>query len=162
MNTDLLFGIIIGFIVAFLMMQIISRTKGKTAVTVKELEEKHEVYRKQVDDHFVNTAVLFKGLTDQYRDVYRHIAEGADELCSDEVKSAQIDLTDTVLLGQKVDATAPKEEVAELTNDDSERQNVVGEQVSMDKNVDDIPLASEVEMSAEMADEIKNKARTKV
>ena len=159
MNTDLLLGIIIGFIAAFLMMQIISRTKGKRAVTVKELEEKHEVYRKQVDDHFVNTAVLFKGL---YRDVYRHIAEGADELCSDEVKSAQIDLTDTVLLGQKVDAATPKEEVAELTNDDSERQNVVGEQLSRDKNVDDIPLASEVEMSAEMADEIKNKARTKV
>jgi uncharacterized membrane-anchored protein YhcB (DUF1043 family) len=45
------------------------------------LSEEHENYKSSVHSHFSGTARLFGQLTDSYREVYRHMAEGAAELC---------------------------------------------------------------------------------
>ena len=47
--------------------------------TVKQLTEEQEAYRVQVDEHFQATANLLNEMTDKYRDIYRHMAEGAQK-----------------------------------------------------------------------------------
>lgn len=54
---------------------------------IKELKEGHEQYRDSVGDHFNMTAELVHHMTESYRDVYQHLATGAQDLCSNEVAS---------------------------------------------------------------------------
>lgn len=67
--------------------------KSDTA-KVKQLEEKledlqqeHREYRQMVHSHFTTSAQLFLNLTDSYRDVYNHLARGAQSLCPDDISS---------------------------------------------------------------------------
>jgi uncharacterized membrane-anchored protein YhcB (DUF1043 family) len=52
---------------------------------VKSLEERHEQYKGDVSEHFNVTADLVQQMTQSYRDVYQHLAIGAQDLCSTEV-----------------------------------------------------------------------------
>jgi uncharacterized membrane-anchored protein YhcB (DUF1043 family) len=52
---------------------------------IKTLEEKHDRYRDNVSDHFNTTAELIQQMTESYKDVYQHLALGAQDLCSGEV-----------------------------------------------------------------------------
>src|SRR5690606_8589812 len=63
-------------------------------VRVRQLEEKlaalqteHEEYKQSVHNHFTTTARLFHNLTDSYRDVYNHLAGGAQALCPDNISN---------------------------------------------------------------------------
>ena len=46
-------------------------------------------YEAGVSEHFVKTADLLHKLTDDYRAVYTHLAEGAEQLCGDQVNMAE-------------------------------------------------------------------------
>ncbi|MEM7467317.1 MAG: DUF1043 family protein [Pseudomonadota bacterium] len=48
--------------------------------SVQELTAEKEQYQERVEDHFKTTAELLNEMTDKYRDVYRHMAEGARDL----------------------------------------------------------------------------------
>jgi uncharacterized membrane-anchored protein YhcB (DUF1043 family) len=50
---------------------------------LEDLEREHESYKDNVHSHFNNTATLLNNLTDSYREVYRHMASGAQALCPD-------------------------------------------------------------------------------
>jgi uncharacterized protein len=50
-----------------------------------QLQSHHERYRENVSQHFGMTAELVQQMTESYRDVYQHLASGAQELCSGEV-----------------------------------------------------------------------------
>lgn len=50
-----------------------------------QLQAQHEKYRENVSQHFGMTAELVQQMTESYRDVYQHLASGAQELCSGEV-----------------------------------------------------------------------------
>jgi len=54
---------------------------------VQELQRSHARYREEVSEHFNMTAELVQQMTDSYKDVYQHLATGAQELCSGEVAS---------------------------------------------------------------------------
>lgn len=171
MGMDLILGGVVGLLVGVGLAMFLKKGGGN-ASAVKELKAEHDQYRKQVDEHFVNTAVLLKGLTEQYRDVYRHIATGAGELCSEEAKALQVDMEETALLAQPEEVEVATEGVAEETGAPEETEanvdinetgassadNLKEEPVTND---DDVPLASEVEMSADIAEEIKNQATKK-
>jgi len=157
MGIGILIGVLIGLAIGFALSIWFDKLKsGDDTAKVKQMETEHDAYRKQVDDHFVNTAVLFKGLTEQYRDVYQHIAQGAGELCSEEAKALQTDLAETALLVQPSAVEAVDEE-----NDgaESSSNHDTAQQASTDD--DDIPLASEVEMASDIAEELKNQAAKK-
>lgn len=171
MSIELLLGVVIGTVFGFFLSLLFKKGKDGSS-KIKALEAEHEAYRKQVDNHFVNTAVLFKGLTDQYRDVYRHIANGAGELCSDEAKALQVDLEETALLaipneelevaqkeGPVISKTTTRKE--EPLEEESEKVTEMDAPESNPTDEDDIPLASEVEMSADIVEEIKNQANKK-
>lgn len=52
---------------------------------VRALEQRHEQYKDDVSDHFNVTAELIQQMTQSYKDVYQHLATGAQDLCSTEV-----------------------------------------------------------------------------
>lgn len=52
--------------------------------SVQELAKEKELYQEQVEEHFKETAELLNEMTDKYRDVYRHMAQGAQQLTSAE------------------------------------------------------------------------------
>jgi len=177
MGIDLFLGIFIGAVIgiglSFLMNKISDDTN---ALSVNKLKKEHDEYRKQVDDHFVNSAVLLKGLTEQYRDVYRHIATGAGELCTDEAKALQIEMEETALLAKPEEADVVSEQVEEKACEEPKASD--GEEPVEAKEIDaevsapevselnnepgdDIPLASEVEIPVEATEEIKSEASKK-
>src|SRR5690606_38614774 len=73
-------GIVIGFIIS-------GRTKAAPSKLtdlekqLEELQNSHNRYREEVSSHFSMTAELVQQMTDSYRDVYQHLATGAQELC---------------------------------------------------------------------------------
>lgn len=52
---------------------------------IRTLKENQREYRDSVSDHFSMTAKLIQHMTESYRDVYQHLASGAQDLCSAEV-----------------------------------------------------------------------------
>jgi len=52
---------------------------------LQDLQRSHARYREEVSEHFSTTADLVQQMTDSYRDVYQHLASGAQDLCSGEV-----------------------------------------------------------------------------
>ena len=54
---------------------------------LQDLQRSHARYKEEVSEHFSTTAGLVQQMTDSYRDVYQHLAIGAQELCSGEVAS---------------------------------------------------------------------------
>jgi hypothetical protein len=52
-----------------------------------DLGEEHENYKNTVHSHFNNSAQLLNKLTDSYREVYLHMADGARSLCPDYISS---------------------------------------------------------------------------
>ncbi len=80
-------ALIIGGGIGFL----IGSRSGKEKERIEELEEQletamkdMEVYRVQVNAHFKKTSELFHNMTDSYKAVYMHLADGSQSLCSAE------------------------------------------------------------------------------
>jgi uncharacterized membrane-anchored protein YhcB (DUF1043 family) len=46
-------------------------------------------YEAEVTEHFSRTADLLNKLTDDYRSVYTHLANGADQLCGDQISMSE-------------------------------------------------------------------------
>ena len=54
---------------------------------IRSLKENHIEYKDSVSDHFSMTAELVQHMTESYKEVYQHLATGAQDLCSIEVAS---------------------------------------------------------------------------
>lgn len=70
-----------------------------------ELEEKLESartelagYRGDVNQHFLKTSLLLGKLTNNYREVYEHLATGAQKLCNEKPNTPKLDLPDSKIL----------------------------------------------------------------
>ena len=55
------------------------------------VQEEYDAYRKQVADHFGATAGHFQALGQQVRELYDHMATGAENLCNTEVEGQRIE-----------------------------------------------------------------------
>ena len=76
-------GILCGALVFHLLSG--SKTRnGKLEGQLEDLQNEFREYQDRVGDHFTTTAHLINKLTDTYKDVHEHMANGADVLCEDE------------------------------------------------------------------------------
>ncbi len=75
-----------------------------------ELKEQRE----KVDSHFLKTAQLFNRLTDDYREIYEHLATGAQTLCSPRISTPQLDQPETRVL-PAIEGSAAESEAASDT-----------------------------------------------
>jgi|SRR5690554_720899 len=70
---------------------------------IEELRRSHSEYREQVSEHFNTSAELVQQMTESYRDVYQHLASGAQTLCSEDIASRLLPPSDPDLFPQKED-----------------------------------------------------------
>lgn len=161
-----LVGVVLGFILSVLVNKY--KTQGSSE-KLKALEKEYKDYRQKVDAHFVNTGVLFKGLTEQYRDVYQHISTGANSLCSDEAKALQVKMDEPTLLttgldNKGLDDEKPEPEVASETpgstvDKTADKNSSVASLDEHDATAvvlnEGSAFANEVELPADIAEEIQ-------
>ena len=57
---------------------------GQLETQLDELQQEYKDYQQQVNDHFSTSAHLVNKMTDTYRDIHEHLANGAESLCKDE------------------------------------------------------------------------------
>ncbi|MGM0450049.1 MAG: YhcB family protein [Pseudomonadota bacterium] len=55
----------------------------RLAQQLDALQNEHTRYQAQVNEHFIETAELFRRLNASYRDVHEHLAKGASRLCTE-------------------------------------------------------------------------------
>lgn len=133
MNTTLM---IISFVVIAILAFFFGRWQGMSSRSkelMEELEKKDEELselKSNVDEHFSETARLFSNLTDEYKALYQHLAQGANKLSKAPFKMA--------LTASTVDAIEVDENSTEQTDDNTnvEIDDNVNEQVS-DEQVND-------------------------
>ena len=82
----LLSGVVIGAI----MFKVLLSDEAKIRALEEQLQslsEEHEHYKSDVHNHFSSSAQLLGKLTESYREVFLHMAEGARTLCPDYISS---------------------------------------------------------------------------
>lgn len=74
---------------------------GELEQQVQDLQRSSSRYREEVSEHFSTTAELVQQMTDSYKDVYQHLANGAQDLCSGEVASKLLPTSSEAVFGGK-------------------------------------------------------------
>ena len=94
-------GIGLGFGLAHWRM----RGQGARAVEVqKELDD----YRREVTEHFGQTAEHFKAIGREYRELYEHMASGADSLCDREAVDVKLSFAPKAILESIAEEPEPQ------------------------------------------------------
>ena len=81
-------GLAFGGVAAYL---VFSRhgNQRKLQEELDQLKEGFTDYREQVTQHFMHTSELMQEMTESYRNVYEHLATGAQYLCGDRTEIQQ-------------------------------------------------------------------------
>ena len=87
-------GAVIGFAVGFGRRQ----DTAKEREALEQLRQEFDGYRDRVGEHFSRTSELFHGMTEHYRSLYQHLAEGATGLCDPDTVPARLALDSEPLL----------------------------------------------------------------
>ena len=91
-------GLVVGGLLVFLLVCRSARV-AKLREELEQTRAEHEVYRRQVHEHFGKTSVLFQQMTTSYRAVYEHLADGCETLCNDATLPGQLELPRTQAIG---------------------------------------------------------------
>jgi len=89
-----LVGILLGSIITYLLVAR-NRKTHELQLELNQLTERFTEYRDQVTQHFMRTSELVQEMTRSYRDVYEHLASGAQNLCGDTEERWQLGHRDT-------------------------------------------------------------------
>lgn len=79
----LVIGLVVGLAAGLLLASLLPRLTGDAARD-RQAAEREAAYRREVADHFVETAQLVNRLTDSYKEVFDHLREGAGKLVDEE------------------------------------------------------------------------------
>ncbi|MEY3668110.1 MAG: hypothetical protein RL572_1650 [Pseudomonadota bacterium] len=117
--------LVVGAATGYLLAGRVSASPGRIAeleTQLQEIQRSHSRYRDEVSEHFSTTADLVQQMTDSYRDVYQHLASGAQDLCSGEVARRMLPASSDGLLGGIVDeddtpVQAPRDYAPKLSPD---------------------------------------------
>ena len=71
---------------------------------IRDIKDNHLTYKDNVSEHFSLTADLVQHMTESYRDVYQHLASGAQDLCSNEVASKLLPAGSDAVFDSKEDS----------------------------------------------------------
>lgn len=82
----------------FLALQRFDKQRDKLNDELENARAEIKEQREKVDKHFLKTALLFNRLTDDYREIYEHLATGAQTLCSPQTSAPKLDQPETRVL----------------------------------------------------------------
>ena len=105
---------------------------------VRKLKECNSEYRDSVSDHFSMTAELVQHMTESYRDVYQHLASGAQDLCSGDVSNKLLPtepdaVFETTNIPEEASPLAPPRDYAAKQSPD--QKGALSEDFGLDKSV---------------------------
>lgn len=128
-------GIVIGVVFASRMNTSPSRVQ-ELENQIRSLKESHGEYRDNVSDHFSMTAELVQHMTESYREVYQHLAVGAQDLCPTDVASKLLPTDNDAVF----ETSAAEEETSGLippkdyaTKQDPEQKGALSEEFGLEK-----------------------------
>lgn len=114
----------------------------KLAATRTELAD----YRGEVNQHFLKTSLLVSKLTNDYREVYEHLATGAQKLCNEKPRTQKLDLPDTKIL--------PTTEVADTEVSAIEQASDISSEASSETTIESQDAAEQLaEVSSESTEQ---------
>lgn len=79
----------VGFFVGVSVMLIFNKLKTGAA-TASGVRQEYDDYKEQVESHFEETSKKFQQMTEQYQDLYQHLAVGATSLCRPDSLAASL------------------------------------------------------------------------
>ena len=83
------------------------RMRGKSA-RADEVQQQFDDYRREVTQHFGQTAEHFKAIGREYRELYEHMAGGADALCDREALDTKLSFAPKAILESIADEQEPE------------------------------------------------------
>lgn len=78
-------GVIIGVVATYRFSSTSPVKVRQLEQQIEDLQQTHKAYRENVSTHFSTTAELIQQMTESYKEVYHHLASGAQTLCDHEV-----------------------------------------------------------------------------
>ena len=114
-------GVVIGLMVGATAIWLWMDKKVGDPDSVETLKRENQIFRDQVNEHFVQTAELINQLTDSYKAVFDHLSEGAEKLVDEkavrermpQVSAEEIRLKRLGAPREEVDVAAEESSVAE-------------------------------------------------
>ncbi|HSM29158.1 MAG TPA: DUF1043 family protein [Woeseiaceae bacterium] len=91
------------------------RMRGQSA-KAGEVQQQFDDYRREVTQHFGQTAEHFKAIGREYRELYEHMAGGADSLCDREALDTKLSFAPKAIL----ESIAEEREEPEATEETDE------------------------------------------
>ncbi|MDH5546675.1 MAG: YhcB family protein [Gammaproteobacteria bacterium] len=130
----LLFGLVVGGLIGYFLKKEDGGYKSRNEDLAKELERtQFELgkYKADVANHFLTTANLINNMTDSYRAVHEHLAEGANSLCAEQLGVERLEIRQTHLLDKQEKSSTPTEvhiEAPESENLETNPESVVAKE----------------------------------
>jgi uncharacterized membrane-anchored protein YhcB (DUF1043 family) len=78
------------------------------AARADEIREQFDDYRREVTQHFGRTAEHFKAIGREYRELYEHMASGADSLCDREAADVKLSFAPKTILESIAEEQPPE------------------------------------------------------
>jgi uncharacterized membrane-anchored protein YhcB (DUF1043 family) len=124
------------------------------AAKAEDVQQRFDDYRRQVTEHFGRTAEHFQAIGEQYRELYEHMASGADTLFDVPVPGAHLEDAARIAVADTVDGEAapaePESDAALRAPTDIEWSDV---SESEDAEPIDVVAAEGAEVESERPDE---------
>ena len=93
------------------------RMRGESA-KVDEVQRQFDDYRREVTQHFGQTAEHFKAIGREYRELYEHMAGGADSLCDREAVDVKLSFAPKAILESIAEEPPEPEAPSDFARDD--------------------------------------------
>ena len=106
----LIAGIGLGYLAARLRV-------GKQAAKARDVQKQFDDYRNNVTQHFGRTAEHFQAIGSQYRELYMHMASGADALCDQQAMDEKLSFKPAAMIESLADDSASVQESAPAPQD---------------------------------------------
>lgn len=155
-------GCIVGGIVFSIILIPSRRRNEETVEELTKTEREFAAYREEVGRHFNKTAELVNTMTESYRSVYQHLAEGAQSLCDDRVRQAAVQFSEPKLVEQAQEpvsttADALNETEAGETPEQAQAETATGAQAEASPDTaDSAPVPVEKSTGDEAASAIES------
>ena len=149
-------GILIGIGVGIYMSRLddeAKRTQNSLNQQLQDKDKEMAAYKEQVNKHFVTTATLVNNMTESYRSVHEHLANGVNNLCKDGVDVNSIPFDNKTMIAQESAAIAQSEQLPEMT---TITENATTESIPPEPSVDH-KSAIEASSSPELSDHLDSK-----
>ncbi|MDH3637481.1 MAG: DUF1043 family protein [Gammaproteobacteria bacterium] len=99
-------GVLAGFVIGYLVFY--RRVRRDADRSAARIQSESDAYRQQVEQHFAKTAELFEGVTNEYRQLYQHLATGAQSLCDTSAAVPELRLTEGLVPQDETHTASPE------------------------------------------------------